>query len=419
MSTRLRRRWRAAIISLIYSGLGCKATIHRQFIRWSVIIKGRSTGDLIMKASSKHVRYSVSLLLMLAGVSIWLALPNLQSGHASGSRSPIGATRQTATLDGERRAALDKLLKEWKAGAPVSEEEASLLRRYAGGETLTELEADVLISRTLYAHYVQGVQLTREQSDLLGRYSQSVARHSSDVLDLKRQLLNKRLAAAAAAPPRVPQVAPANDLCAGAEVIPASGPFPYSTATTADITDATTTSDPPLPSCQTDVSRSIWYSFTPSTSGIYTLATCSDAPTATTVDDTVMAIYTSTGGCAGPFTEVPSGGGFDGCDDDSCVTGALQSVITTQLNANTTYYVVVWQYSTAAPMAGHTAVQLRVSRVLGQSNDTCARRTALAMFTPVDGTTVAAAYDYQLSGSACFTGVGQTASTAVGRDVGY
>ncbi|HJQ24580.1 MAG TPA: C25 family cysteine peptidase, partial [Blastocatellia bacterium] len=371
-----------------------------------------------MKASSKHVRYGISFLLMLAGVSLWLALPNLQSGHASGNSAPPVAARQTTALDGERRAALDKLLQAWKAGAPVSEEEASLLKRYAAGATLTELEADVLISRALYARYVQGIQLTREQSDLLSRYSQSVARHSSDVLDLKRQLLNQRIAAAAAGP-RAPQVAPANDLCAGAEVIPASGPFPYSTATTADITDATTTGDPPVPSCQTDVSRSIWYSFTPSTSGIYTIATCSDAPTATTVDDTVMAIYTSSGGCAGPFTEVPSGGGFDGCDDDGCVTGALQSVITTQLNASTTYYIVVWQYSSTAPLAGHTAVQLRVSRILAQSNDTCAGATALSLFTPVDGTTVAAANDYQLSGSTCFTGVGQTASTAAGRDVVY
>src|SRR5205085_8844545 len=139
------------------------------------------------------------------------------------------------------------------------------------------------------------------------------------------------------------------------------GPFPFFTSVTADITGATTTGDPPLPSCQTTVSHSIWYTFTPSTTGFYTISSCAFDGTATTVDDTVMSIYTSTGGCAGPFTEIPSGGGFDGCDDDSCVTGALQSVITTQLNANTTYYVVVWQYSTAAPLAGHTAVQLRVS----------------------------------------------------------
>ncbi|HKQ04255.1 MAG TPA: C25 family cysteine peptidase, partial [Blastocatellia bacterium] len=374
-----------------------------------------------MKASSKRVRYGISLLLMLAGASIWLALPNLQSGQASGGRLPIGAAQnRAAALDSERQAGLDRLLAQWKAGGAVSEEEASLLRRYSSGQSLTELEADVLISRALYAHYVQQSQLTREQSDLLSRYTQTVARHSTDVLDLKKQLLNQRIAAAAAAAaPRVPQAAPVNDQCAGAEVIPAGGPFPYLTATTADITDATTVGDPPLPSCQTDVSRSIWYTFAPSTSGIYTIASCSDGPTATTVTDTVMAIYTSTGGCAGPFTEVPSGGGFDGCDDDGCVTGALQSVITTQLNAGTTYYVVVWEYSSAAPAPGQTAVQLRVSRVLAQSNDTCASATALSLFTPVDGTTVAASNDYQLSGSTCFTGIGQTASTAAGRDVVY
>src|SRR5262249_2871810 len=35
------------------------------------------------------------------------------------------------------------------------------------------------------------------------------------------------------------------------------------------------------------------------------------------------------------------------------------------------------------------------------------------------GTTAGASNDYQLSGSACFTGIGQTASTAPGRDVVY
>src|SRR5438093_8972713 len=64
-----------------------------------------------------------------------------------------------------------------------------------------------------------------------------------------------------------PFVPPPNDLCSGAEVIPAAGPFPYTTALTADITSATTTGDPvPVPPCTfgfpaATVSRSIWYRF--------------------------------------------------------------------------------------------------------------------------------------------------------------
>ncbi|HKP11299.1 MAG TPA: hypothetical protein VJZ91_04285, partial [Blastocatellia bacterium] len=219
--------------------------------------------------------------------------------------------------------------------------------------------------------------------------------------------------------PRAPQVAPSNDTCAGAQVIPAGGPFPYLTTTVPDVTDATTVGDPPAPSCQTNVSRSIWYAFTPSATGTYTIATCSDAGTSTTLEDTVMAIYTSSNGCSGPFTEIPSSGGFDGCSDDDCVVGSVQSVITTRLNSGTTYYVVVWEFGTTAPTAGATAVQLSVSVVLPPANETCAGAAPLALNAPLDGTTMAASNDYQLSGGACFTGIGQTPSTATGRDVVY
>ena len=123
-----------------------------------------------------------------------MTLPNLRSGEASGSRT--GAAQQSASpgLDGERRAALDKLLVQLNAGESFSEEETSLLRRFAAGETLIELEADVLISRALYDHYIKGAPLTREQEVLLDEYSQFVARRSTDVLDLKTQLRNRRRA---------------------------------------------------------------------------------------------------------------------------------------------------------------------------------------------------------------------------------
>src|SRR5262249_29133740 len=98
---------------------------------------------------------------------------------------------------------------------------------------------------------------------------------------------------------------PANDQCSGAQVVPASGPFPYLTSPTADITDASTFGDPPAPTCQANVTRSVWYRFTPDVSGDYGLSTCADAPTGTTVDDTVLAVYTSSSGsCAGSFTQV-------------------------------------------------------------------------------------------------------------------
>jgi len=123
-------------------------------------------------------------------------------------------------------------------------------------------------------------------------------------MQLKAKLLAERQKAydeALAAGTIVPHVAPSNDLCAGAEVIPAAGPFPLLTAVTTDITDATTTGDPATPSCQTSISRSIWYTFQPATTALYTFSLCAQDGTASTVDDTVLAVYTSAGGCAGPL----------------------------------------------------------------------------------------------------------------------
>ncbi|MGA9995191.1 MAG: hypothetical protein WBP93_07255, partial [Pyrinomonadaceae bacterium] len=57
--------------------------------------------------------------------------------------------------------------------------------------------------------------------------------------------------------------------------------------------------------------------------------------------------------------------------------------------------------------------------VLAPPNDTCAGAIPLALRQSVDGTLAAATNDYQLSGAACFTGIGQIVSTADGLDVVY
>ena len=317
-------------------------------------------------------------------------------------------------LDNERAATLTDLYKQMVAGAPFSDEEVKILNTFVGQGTTTELEADVVISRGLYAKYIAHAPLTNDQYRLLDDYTGWVSQRMHDVADVKRQIAADD-AKAWADNPRAPSVAPSNDLCAGSEVIPAAGPFPYLTATTADITDATTTGDPNVPSCAFNggpVSRSIWYVFTPSTTGTYTFSVCADAPTASTVDDTVLAVYTTAGGCAGPFTQIA-------CDDDTCVTESLQSVASINLTSGTLYYIVVWKWDTPAPTAGNTAVQMRVTLTLPPTNDTCATATTLALNTPLSGSTALGTNDYQLTGSTCFTGVGQTASTAPDRDVVY
>ena len=363
-------------------------------------------------------------VLLLVLVAVCLILPGflasraLKTAHAGG----IGALRQdrpSDPLDASRIAALSKLQAELKAGAPFSHEERDILDRFGSGNAVSALEADVLISRVLYTYYIAGNDLGDELQELLERYKEHIAPRKINTGDLKA----RNHAVESQEPLRAPTVAPSNDLCAGAEVIPAAGPFPYLTAVTADITDATTTGDPAIASCTFQggpVSRSIWYTFTPSSTAAYTITSCADAPTATTVDDTVIGIYTSAGGCAGPFTEIPTGGGSDGCDDDTCITESLQSVLSTNLTAGTQYYIVVWKFDTPAPTAGNTAVQLRIVQNVSPANETCGGAIPLTLNTAVSGSTnVATTNDYQLTGTSCFTGIGQTTSTAVGRDVVY
>lgn len=166
---------------------------------------------------------------------------------------------------------------------------------------------------------------------------------------------------------RIQREAPANDACGGAETIPGSGPFPYVTNLTPDVTEATTTGDPTAPSCQSSVSRSIWYAFTPAATANYTFSSCADGPTGTTVDDTVMAVYAAPTGCGGSLTQVSGA-----CDDDGCGTEDLQAVVSTNLTAGQRYYVLVWKKGATPPSTGNTAVQLRVTRQLTTpANDLC------------------------------------------------
>lgn len=142
---------------------------------------------------------------------------------------------------------------------------------------------------------------------------------------------------------------PPNDDPAGAELIPSAGPFPYYSAVTADITDATITGEP-VPGCAFNgsFSRSIWYVFTPPYSTSYVVATDVSGDT---VVDTILAVYTSAGGAGGPFTQVA-------CDDDG--GAGLQSRLTTGLAAGTTYWIQASKFGTTPPAAGQTAIQLLV-----------------------------------------------------------
>jgi hypothetical protein len=336
---------------------------------------------------------------------------------SKGSTSSARTRGAESVIDTARRAALLELYRQMIAGVQFSEQEAIILNRFGGDREVSELEADVVVSRALYAYYVAKTDLTKTQEILFGRYSTLMNYRASAIADLKAEVARQERSKGEVKPPD-PRGAPANDQCAGAIVIPGAGPFPALTPVTADISDATSTGDPvAVPSCAFaggPVSRSTWYAFTPSATASYTISACADSPTSTTIDDTVMAIYTSAAGCVGPFTQVPGG-----CDEDLCGVEGLQSVITINLNSGTQYFVVVWKYGASAPLPGNTAIQLRVSQNGAPSNDTCAWALALTLNVPITGTiNNLTSNDYQVAASPnCFTGSGNAATVAAGRDV--
>jgi hypothetical protein len=164
--------------------------------------------------------------------------------------------------------------------------------------------------------------------------------------------LSKLLASAA--------LPPSNDQCSGAEEIPGGGPFPFLTLQRV-IDGAGTVGDPPLPPPHfaTNITRSVWYKFTPTVSGLYTFSTALD--TDTNFRDTTMVMYTTGGADCANFT-------IYAYNEDS---GTLRSAISTNLTADTTYYIVVWAGGTEVITEG-MELQVRVTKPAVPSNDTCA-----------------------------------------------
>jgi hypothetical protein len=207
-------------------------------------------------------------------------------------------------------------------------------------------------------------------------------------------------------------VPPANDLCAGAVIIPSAGPFPHLTPVI-NITEATIVGDPGLPGdyYPSRVARSVWFTFTPAASGSYTLASCAGAGGTGTTADTVMAIYTSAGGCSGPFQILGD------LDDETC---SPQAALTHGLLADTRYYVLVWKFCEGCTEDGLNTVQLLVTATIPPANDSCQTAVPLALNIPVQGFNTGGSDDYRIvANSTNFTGLDQITTTAAGRDVVY
>ena len=251
------------------------------------------------------------------------------------------------------------------------------LRRFILALTTVSLVSSGVASAQVRSSKIKTPGVANSRGRFVGKSQESA----------KSRIAKRRVQSLASASETVlqPTVAPTNDECAnalrfdqdfnGSIINPGGNPpagnanltLPALTAPV-NVAEATTGANDPAASCQTDVSRSVWYTFTPTITGQYFISSCADAPTRTTVIDPIISIYTAPAGCgaASNFTEVPTSSptatdATDGCDDDSCFTEA-QAVVRTQLQAGTTYYVVARQFQNVAPLANESTLQLRASR---------------------------------------------------------
>lgn len=208
---------------------------------------------------------------------------------------------------------------------------------------------------------------------------------------------------------------PVNDACGGAEVMTlGAGPTVSSTATRIDLTASAVEA---VFACTTSVKNSVWYTFTPATSGLYRVETCGAA----TNYDTVLQVYSGT---CGALTTL----GSPGCNDTGGCAAA--SMVVVPLTGGTTYFVQVALWSSFTADATMTTA-LTVTEVVTPANDRCTASTpALTVNTPVTVTTNQLTNnDSQLGGvldggaGTCFVGLGHGTTAATnaspGRDVVY
>ena len=147
---------------------------------------------------------------------------------------------------------------------------------------------------------------------------------------------------------------PANDQCAGAVAITCG------TSTTGTTLNATTTNDP-TGSCsgETVDAPGVWYTFTPASNQTITL----DTDNATTNYDTKIHVYTSTGGCAGPFTCLAA-------DDDA--GAGTTSMVSFAATTGNTYYILV---NGNSGLTGNFALDIACATV--PANDNCSGAIAI------------------------------------------
>jgi hypothetical protein len=151
---------------------------------------------------------------------------------------------------------------------------------------------------------------------------------------------------------------PANDSCAN-PLAAGLGPNGF------DSTGATNEATDP-PSCAGQFpGNSVWFTFTPLTSNVYTAVTCSSS------FDTILGVYSAPTSC-GPYTELA-------CNDDNsmiCGPGG-NSVVTWCAQAGTNYFLMVFGFEGASG-PGTLTITNTGTMCTTPTNDSCATAIVLA-----------------------------------------
>lgn len=145
--------------------------------------------------------------------------------------------------------------------------------------------------------------------------------------------------------------------CATATTITPAASCSYTSGTTVGATYQNNAANGGTPTCASPGAPDVWYVFTTTVAGNYTIDTQTG-----TITDSGMSLYSGT---CGSLTQIS-------CDDDSSPNGAM-SMITASLAASTTYYVRVWKYSSGTGTFGICIT----TPPPAPANDNCATATTV------------------------------------------
>ncbi|MBK7269325.1 MAG: T9SS type A sorting domain-containing protein [Flavobacteriales bacterium] len=126
-----------------------------------------------------------------------------------------------------------------------------------------------------------------------------------------------------------PPVPPPNDDPCGATPLTVNTTCSYSSSSNLG---ASATTGPPAPGCANYGGGDVWFTAVVPANGRLVFDT-----NVGDITDSGMALYTSTGGCAGPFTLLE-------CDDDDSGNGLMSFVDRSGLTPGSTVYIRVWEY---------------------------------------------------------------------------